>query len=91
MGGGLGGKKEGGGPWEADACAPRSSGHEDRVWCADWHPSGDMIASCSGDKSIKVWRKIGTSDPSNSDTAWILAATLSGDHQRTIRYSSNYL
>eukprot|EP00667_Euglena_gracilis_P019294 EG_transcript_20648 len=56
-------------------------GHEDRVWCADWHPHGDMIASCSGDRTVRVWRRF----DSAGDSSWVLVATLSGDHQRTVR------
>eukprot|EP00668_Euglena_longa_P000991 GGOE01001189.1.p2 GENE.GGOE01001189.1~~GGOE01001189.1.p2 ORF type:complete len:349 (+),score=84.00 GGOE01001189.1:67-1113(+) len=56
-------------------------GHEDRVWSADWHPRGDMIASCSGDRTVRVWQRF----DSAGDSSWVLVATLSGDHQRTVR------
>ncbi|ETO18720.1 hypothetical protein RFI_18534 [Reticulomyxa filosa] len=32
-------------------------GHEDRVWCVCWSPSRQILLSCSGDKSIRVWIK----------------------------------
>lgn len=53
-------------------------GHEDRVWCADWHPHGDMIASCSGDRTVRVWRRF----DSAGDSSWVLVATLSGTKAR---------
>jgi len=30
-------------------------GHEDRIWALAWNPKGNMIASCSSDKNIKLW------------------------------------
>ena len=34
-------------------------GHGDRVWACDWHPSGDLLATCGGDKSIRLWAERG--------------------------------
>ncbi|KAJ2841076.1 Cytosolic iron-sulfur protein assembly protein, partial [Coemansia erecta] len=30
-------------------------GHEDRVWQVSWDPTGLRLASCSGDKSVRIW------------------------------------
>ena len=30
-------------------------GHTDRVWCVRWHPNGQQLASCSADRSIRLW------------------------------------
>ncbi|KAJ1892225.1 Cytosolic iron-sulfur protein assembly protein [Kickxella alabastrina] len=34
------------------------AGHEDRVWQVSWDPSGTRLASCSGDKSARIWAPI---------------------------------
>jgi WD40 repeat protein len=32
-------------------------GHTDRVWGVAWSPNGALLASCSGDKSLRIWEK----------------------------------
>jgi len=55
------------------------SGHKDRVWSIHWNPSGDLFASCSSDKTVKIWGK-------NANGLYECKFTL-GDqqHTRTIR------
>ena len=42
-------------------------GHTDRVWCLSWNPKTGInggppiIASCSGDKTIRIWEQSGPS------------------------------
>jgi len=52
-------------------------GHSDRVWHLAWSPSGNLLASCSGDKTIHLWGREGTE--------WVCKAILEDGHQRTIR------
>jgi len=54
------------------------SGHNDRVWSVVWSPQGDLLASCSSDKTIKIWGK-------GSDGYLECKATLEGAHKKTIR------
>ena len=46
-------------------CAP-----EQDVKAVAWHPSGRLLASCSYDDSIKLWRE--------ADGEWACEQTLSG-------------
>ncbi|KAG0166882.1 cytosolic iron-sulfur protein assembly [Apophysomyces sp. BC1034] len=56
-------------------------GHQDRVWQASWHPSKTVLATCSGDKTVRLWAPASHSD----FTQWQCIDTLDGAHKRTIR------
>eukprot|EP00041_Stephanoeca_diplocostata_P029748 m.886024 g.886024 ORF g.886024 m.886024 type:complete len:422 (-) comp23623_c1_seq8:2438-3703(-) len=53
-------------------------GHSARVWDAQWNPTGTLLATCSGDKTIKIWGQ-------NIDGKWECKTTLDGQHARTVR------
>ncbi|CAN8007036.1 unnamed protein product [Ixodes hexagonus] len=52
-------------------------GHEDRVWNVAWNPSGTLLASCGGDKTIRLWGLEGGQ--------WACKSVLLDGHQRTVR------
>uniref|UniRef100_A0A8C5MGW2 Probable cytosolic iron-sulfur protein assembly protein CIAO1 n=1 Tax=Leptobrachium leishanense TaxID=445787 RepID=A0A8C5MGW2_9ANUR len=67
----------------------RVSAHPDsRCWFVAWNPTGTLLASCGGDRTIRIWAK--------EDTNWVCKSVLGEGHQRTVRKVSwspcgNYL
>ncbi|KAH9606532.1 hypothetical protein KSS87_000519 [Heliosperma pusillum] len=53
-------------------------GHGDRVWGLAWNPTAAVLASCSGDKTVRIWEQ----SPSGS---FICKAILEDTHTRTVR------
>ncbi|KAJ6653257.1 hypothetical protein lerEdw1_009421 [Lerista edwardsae] len=56
----------------------RVPAHPDsRCWFLAWNPAGTLLASCGGDRTIRVWGKEGD--------AWVCKSVLGEGHQRTVR------
>lgn len=53
------------------------SGHTDRVWNVHWNHTGKSLASCGGDKAVRLWGGEGKS--------WVCKAILVDGHKRAIR------
>lgn len=56
------------------------SGHKDRVWCVAWHPSENVLASASGDTTVRLWGEVGG--------RWAVLAVLEREHEGTVRHVS---
>ncbi|CCA66756.1 related to WD40 protein Ciao1 [Serendipita indica DSM 11827] len=66
-------------------------GHSDRVWCAAWNPVQQLIASCSADKSVRMWsylRKKPEEDQESEDNTRLEfqpATEIATGHRKTVR------
>lgn len=54
-------------------------GHTERIWCICWSYCGKYLASCGGDRTIKIWSR------SDDFTEFQCICTLEDIHKRTIR------
>ncbi|XP_006010319.1 probable cytosolic iron-sulfur protein assembly protein ciao1 [Latimeria chalumnae] len=60
------------------ALITRFSAHPDsRCWFLAWSPTGTLLASCGGDRVIRIWGQEGDS--------WVCKSVLEEGHQRTVR------
>ncbi|KAK9821017.1 hypothetical protein WJX74_001428 [Apatococcus lobatus] len=66
-------------PEPVEISAESTHGHTDRVWSVTWSPAGDFLASCAGDKTVRIWSEAGPSG------GWHCAAVLEDSHSRTVR------
>ncbi|GAX77854.1 hypothetical protein CEUSTIGMA_g5296.t1 [Chlamydomonas eustigma] len=62
------------------------TGHtDDHVWCVAWNASGDQLASCSSDRTVRIWTKDANTAGGYSQGGWRCTAILEDAHTRTIR------
>ncbi|GAA5890572.1 hypothetical protein JCM8208_004919 [Rhodotorula glutinis] len=60
------------------------AGHTDRAWHVAWNPAQPTLASCSTDKSVRLYSY--SPDPSTSSpSSFHLASTIPTSHTRTVR------
>ena len=63
------------------------------MWSIDFAPNGRLLASCSGDKTLRIWsipqeqtlKSLNSSQTSPSKTAFPLCCTIDDAHRRTVR------
>ena len=59
------------------------SGHEDRAWHVAWNPMKPLLASCSADKSVRIYNYKGGVD--ESDLTFSHINTIPTGHTKTVR------
>ena len=63
--------------------------HTSTVWSLSFDKTGSRLASCSTDKTVKVWQEYPPGNPEgviakDGESTWKCVCTLGGYHQRTI-------
>ncbi|CAE6366919.1 unnamed protein product, partial [Rhizoctonia solani] len=64
------------------------TGHEDRAWQVAWNPDAPILASCSTDKTVRLYSYSTPSSDSTDDLhdyRFNLATSISTGHTRTVR------
>mmetsp|Transcript_20158 Transcript_20158/g.30713 ORF Transcript_20158/g.30713 Transcript_20158/m.30713 type:complete len:341 (+) Transcript_20158:52-1074(+) len=59
-------------------CLSILQGHEERVWHVCWDPDGNLLATSSSDKSVRVWQE-------SMDNEWEIVSVLDDAHERSVR------
>jgi WD40 repeat protein len=54
-----------------------------RVWHCAWDPAGKTLATCSSDKTCRIWAKSAA-----AGNSWVTVAELEGVHSRTVRQAA---
>ncbi|KDQ60075.1 hypothetical protein JAAARDRAFT_152615 [Jaapia argillacea MUCL 33604] len=61
-------------------------GHDDRAWCVAWNPTKPVLASCSADKTVRLYHFSKTdADTENPSVTFVHNTTISTGHTKTVR------
>lgn len=67
--------------WE---CRATLQGHTSTVWALSFDAAGQRLASCSDDRTVKIWKDYSVESGAGGDLSWKCVCTLSGYHARTV-------
>ncbi|KAF8317177.1 WD40 repeat-like protein [Clavulina sp. PMI_390] len=70
-------------PWTLKSVA-KLEGHQDRAWNVAWNPTQPLLASCSSDKSVRLYH-YSTLNGSLEEARFQLATVIPTGHTRTVR------
>lgn len=63
-----------------------SSGHSDRAWNLAWNPKHSLVASCSADKTVRLYSYgVTTASTSESSLYFKTSQTIHTEHLKTVR------
>ncbi|KIY48485.1 WD40 repeat-like protein [Fistulina hepatica ATCC 64428] len=60
-------------------------GHEDRVWTVAWNPARPLLASCSADRTVRLYHYTQQPEGSASPYSFQSNAAISTEHMKTVR------
>ncbi|XP_077992547.1 putative cytosolic iron-sulfur protein assembly protein CIAO1 homolog [Glandiceps talaboti] len=71
------------------SCFATMKGHDSIVWSLSFDKTGERLASCSADKTVKVWQEYQPGNQegvptSNGCSTWKCVCTIQGYHERPI-------
>lgn len=72
---------------EGSPDSPASPGHDDRAWHVAWNPARPILASCSADKTVRLYNYRSTMDPDTATAPleFSLHTTIPTGHAKTVR------
>lgn len=62
-----------------------SPGHDDRAWHVAWNPTRPIIASCSADKTVRLYNYSKSSENGTSSFTFNHNTTIATGHTKTVR------
>ena len=70
---------------DARLTRPLDAGHDDRAWHIAWNPTRPILASCSADKTVRLYNYNYAPSTSDGAVAFSLNTTIPTGHAKTVR------